>query len=59
MLNRDVAKLDLVEIQNQRMNGLKTSRLKHDGNWICMKVMSCAVLLYSWIHSNILTCLNS
>jgi hypothetical protein len=32
MLNPDVAKLDLVEIHNQRMNGLKTSRLKHDGN---------------------------
>jgi hypothetical protein len=32
MLNPDVAKLDLVEIHNQRMNGLKTSRLKHDAN---------------------------
>jgi hypothetical protein len=49
MLNTEVAILDLVEIQNQMMNGLKTSRLKHEGNWICMKVMSCALLLYSWI----------
>jgi hypothetical protein len=32
MLNTDVTILDVVEIQNQRMNGLKTSRLKHDGN---------------------------
>jgi hypothetical protein len=49
MLNADVAILDLAEIQNQMMNGLKTSRLKHDGNWICMKVMSCALLSCSSI----------
>jgi hypothetical protein len=32
MLNTDITILDVVEIQNQRMNGLKTIRLKHDGN---------------------------
>ncbi len=49
MLNTDVAILDLVEIKNQTMNGLQRSMLKHDANLICMKVMSCALLLYSWI----------